>query len=73
MLRLSQSPTDPAFDLDLYLEGGVYFELYGVTCYADLDGAPLADRDHVLPREPATLVVLADIDLVVVLGVGRED
>lgn len=30
-----------AVDLDLYLEGGVYFELYGVVSYPDLDADPL--------------------------------
>lgn len=72
-------PTDPAFDLDLYLEGGVYFELYGVTCYADLDGAPLADRDaleralHKIVKQGATLgeVAVDEEDaLVLVLTVG---
>lgn len=28
------------FDIDLYLEEGVYFELYGVTCFDDPDGEP---------------------------------
>lgn len=72
-------PTDPAFDLDLYLEGGVYFELYGVTCYADLDGAPLAERDAVeralrkLVKQGATLgeVAVDEEDaLVLVLALG---
>lgn len=26
-----------SFDIDLYLEDGVYFELYGVTCFDDPD------------------------------------
>lgn len=28
------------FDIDLYLEDGVYFELYGVTCFDDPDAEP---------------------------------
>lgn len=28
------------FDLDLYLEDGLYFELYGVACFDDPDGEP---------------------------------
>ncbi len=41
---LAESTTDPAqqvaFDLDLYLDDGVYFELYGVICFDDLDHEP---------------------------------
>lgn len=29
-------------DLDLYLEGGIYFEMYGVACFPDLESDPLA-------------------------------
>jgi hypothetical protein len=72
-------PSDPAFDIDLYLEGGVYFELYGVTCYADLDGTPFTDRDAVarallkLVKQGATLgeVAVDEEDaLVLVLALG---
>lgn len=28
-------------DLDLYLEGGIYFELYGAACFPDLESEPL--------------------------------
>lgn len=38
---LADRPADPAvqdtFDIDLYLEDGVYFELYGVACFDDPD------------------------------------
>lgn len=36
-----------AADLDLYLEGGVYFELYGVLAFRDPDQDPLPDRQSV--------------------------
>lgn len=42
---LNGATTDPAtqvaVDLDLYLDGGVYFELYGVVSYRDLTADPL--------------------------------
>lgn len=31
-----------SFDIDLYLSDGLYFELYGVTLFTDLEGEPLA-------------------------------
>ncbi len=34
--------TDSAVDVDVYLDCGVFFELYGVLCYPDLDSEPLA-------------------------------
>lgn len=36
-----------AADLDLYLEGGIYFELYGVLAYRDPEQDPLPDRETV--------------------------
>jgi hypothetical protein len=39
------SATSNHFDLDLYLEDGVYFELYGAQCYADLDAEPWRGLD----------------------------
>lgn len=73
-------PLEPAFDLDLYLEGGVYFELYGVTCYSDLDGTPFDDRD-LLARRLTTLIkqgatlgeVAVDEDDALVLVLARGD
>ena len=42
---LEGSPTDPvtqtAVDMDLYLDGGIYFELYGVLCFPDPAQEPL--------------------------------
>lgn len=42
---LDDAPTDPtariAVDLDLYLDGGVYFELYGVVCFPNPEADPL--------------------------------
>lgn len=35
------------FDLDLYLENNLYFELYGVLFFADQDGEPLQGLDHI--------------------------
>jgi len=35
------------FDIDLYLEDGVYFELYSVTSFKTLDGDPLPDCTRV--------------------------
>ena len=32
-----------AVDMDVYLEHGVLFELYGVLCYPDLDDEPIAN------------------------------
>lgn len=34
----------PTCDMDLYLEDGVYFELYSVAAYESLDGEPLPTR-----------------------------
>jgi hypothetical protein len=42
------------FDLDLYLEDGIYFELYGVSCFDDLD----ADPWHGLAESQARLAGL---------------
>jgi len=43
---LTGDETDPdeqaVADIDLYLEGGVYFELYGAVLYADPTEAPLS-------------------------------
>ncbi len=49
------TPHTPSFDIDLYLEGGVYFELYGVSVYPDPAAEPVADREEV----ERTLVALA--------------
>jgi len=37
-------PAEPTtFDIDLYLEDGVYFELYGVSCFDDPDAEPWSE------------------------------
>ena len=35
------------FDLDLYLENNIYFELYGVLFFTDQDGEPLQGLDRI--------------------------
>jgi hypothetical protein len=51
---LGSVTTDPAtqvaVDLDLYLDGGVYFELYGVVSYPDLTADPLVGFTTVQQR-----------------------
>lgn len=37
----------PAVDLDLYLQDGAYFELFGVVCYPSLDDDPWPGRAEV--------------------------
>jgi hypothetical protein len=68
-------------DIDLYLEDGVYFELYSVAVFRSLDGDPLADQDEVenalydLLRGNASLgdVAVDDEDaLVLVLNSGPK-
>jgi hypothetical protein len=42
---LPEAALGPAgVDLDLYLQDGVYFELYSTYCYTDLDAEPVADQ-----------------------------
>lgn len=52
---LAEQTVDPAaqttFDLDLYLEDGVYFEMYGVACFDD----PNADAWRGLEQTGARL------------------
>lgn len=39
---LDQAQADPlALDIDLYLEGGVYFECYSTLCFVDPESEPL--------------------------------
>jgi hypothetical protein len=48
-----EEPTDAPtvdFDLDLYLEDGVYFELYGVQFFSDLESEPWAGLETVTER-----------------------
>lgn len=41
---------ESTFDLDLYLAGGVYFELYGVNLYETPDSAPIGDLETAQSR-----------------------
>jgi len=56
---LTEQTVDPArqttFDLDLYLEDGVYFEMYGVACFDDPDAEAWRGQEHAGARL-ATLV-----------------
>jgi hypothetical protein len=73
--------TDSAVDLDVYLDCGVYFELYGVLCYPDLDSDPLAGTAAIdqhlaaLVSQGIMLVEIAVDDedsLVLVLGADNN-
>lgn len=70
-----------AFDVDIYLEDGVYFEMYGTVCYTDLDAEPMAGLDIVAERMNALVkqgVVLGEVAvddenaLVLVLMLGMR-
>lgn len=72
---------ESAADLDLYLQDGVYFELYGTLCYHDLDAPPLATRatieqalSSLATRGVKLLEVAVDEEdgLVLVLGCGDQ-
>jgi hypothetical protein len=69
------------FDLDLYLRDGVFFELYGVYLYPDLDTEPLAgfaETNQRLTQLLSVGVYLEDVAvdeeeaLVLVLGRRRH-
>lgn len=78
-LLTDQSEVDgaPLFDLDLYLEEGIFFELYGASAFTGLEADPIVDNDE-LARTLLTLVneqiwlddvaVDEDENLVLVLG-----
>ena len=38
------------FDIDLYLEGGIYFELYSTVCYPTIESDPLEGLSTVQTR-----------------------
>lgn len=38
------------FDIDLYLEGGIYFELYSTVCYPTIESDPLEGLSTVQSR-----------------------
>lgn len=46
----SDPATQVAVDMDLYLDGGVYFELYGVCCYPDPEEEPLVGYTNIHQR-----------------------
>lgn len=82
---LVETPEDPAarqsFDLDLYLEDGAYFELYGVTCFSAPEEEPwrgqsLVDQQlRALVSRKATLKEVAvdeEENLVLIAGKGQE-
>lgn len=71
---------ESAADLDLYLQDGVYFELYGTLCYHDLDAPPLATRatieqalSNLATRGVKLLEVAVDEEDGLVLVLGRGD
>ncbi len=45
--NLPEADERQVFDLDLYLENNVYFELYGVLFFEDQDGDPLQGLDRI--------------------------
>ncbi|MCB0064013.1 MAG: hypothetical protein KDE19_17945 [Caldilineaceae bacterium] len=51
---IDDQATDPteqiAVDMDLYLDGGIYFELYGVICFPDPDAEPLVGFSTIAER-----------------------
>ncbi len=63
----------PTVDVDVYLEDGVLFELYGVLCYPDLESDPLGEPAAQLDAAVGNDAQLAEIavdpedDLVLVL------
>ena len=79
--RTIASAEQESCDVDLYLAGGVYFELYGVRCFSDLDEEPwrgheIMDRRlHTLVKSGAALEEVAvdeEDALVLVLSQGGE-
>jgi hypothetical protein len=78
--KADTAPPDTLFDLDLYLEDGVYFELYGTQLFTDPDDEPWQGLDGV-QRQLSALVkrglwlievaVNPEDGLVLVLGQGE--
>lgn len=73
--------TQTLFDLDLYLEEGIYFELYGASAFESLDAAPVEGDERLaktlltLVDQHATLDEIAvdeDDNLVLILAQGGE-
>jgi hypothetical protein len=59
-----------AYDLDLYLKDGVYFELYGVQFYPSLDSEPLTGYDSVQGHLQALIATGLWLDDI---GVDEDD
>jgi len=82
LAEMQDAPADrQSFDIDIYLAEGVYFELYGVACFAALDQAPWTGHAEVdaqlkvLVGRKATLQEVAvdeEDNLVLVVGKGNE-
>jgi hypothetical protein len=82
LAEMHDAPADrQSFDLDVYLAEGVYFELYGVTCFAALDEEPWTGHAQVDARlralvgRKATLQEVAvdeEDNLVLIVGMGNE-
>ncbi|GIK71876.1 MAG: hypothetical protein BroJett021_08640 [Chloroflexota bacterium] len=75
--RPADSAAQDTFDIDLYLEDGVYFELYGVACFDDPDAeawnglATTGERLATLVKSGARLNDIAvdeDDGLILVIG-----
>ena len=75
------SAEQPSFDIDVYLDAGAYFELYGVTVFDALDGDPWVNHTQVeqqlkrlVTRKAALQEVAVDEEdnLVLVIGKGGE-
>ena len=49
------NPDAEMFDLDLYLEGGLYFELYGASFFPEIDADPLVGFTWILERLSALI------------------
>jgi hypothetical protein len=58
------------FDIDLYLEGGLYFELYSTVCYPTIEGEPLEGLSTVQSR--LTSLVKSEV-LLEEVAVDEED
>lgn len=76
-----QTAIENSFDIDLYLDGGIYFQLYSAALFPRLDGEPLQGEEDVR-KELAELIrkelVLSEIavdedeGLVLVFAQGKK-
>ena len=81
VVAAGNSPAQNAFDIDLYLESGIYFELYSTLCFPTLEGDPLVElatvqnRLTTLTKEEVWLEEIAvdeEDALILVLGQGQK-